>query len=115
MNKNKEIGNFAEKLALEYLQSKGLELITQNFNSRFGEIDLIMSDFDSTLVFVEVRHRKNIDDAIESITLNKQRKLIKAAEYYLIKLGFDKNCRFDAVVIDNKNNIEWLKNVISVS
>ena len=53
-----EIGQNAELLALQFLQSRGLKLIEKNFSSRHGEIDLIMSDKEG-LVFVEVRFRKN--------------------------------------------------------
>jgi putative endonuclease len=105
-------GAEAEAYALKYLQQHGLILITQNFYSRFGEIDLIMRDKES-LVFVEVRARKkSISDGIESISISKQRKLVKAANYYLVKLGRDIACRFDAFIIDGQGNFQWLKNII---
>jgi len=108
---NKQIGNQAENLALSYLYTQGLMLVTRNFFSRFGEIDLIMKD-GNALVFVEVRLRKNIDDAIESITYAKQKRLIKAAQYYLLKTKSEVECRFDAIAIDSKSEITWLKNII---
>ena len=109
---NPNRGVEAEQFALKYLSAKGLKLVKQNFYSRFGEIDLIMYDGD-TLVFVEVKARqKRIDDGIESITYAKQRKLVKTASYYLVKLGRDVACRFDAVIFDGANNCEWLKNII---
>ncbi|MEN9945898.1 MAG: hypothetical protein RLZZ293_284, partial [Pseudomonadota bacterium] len=87
-------------------------LVETNFTSRFGEIDIIMQDGDS-LVFVEVKYRQaGIEQAIESITWSKQRKLIKTAQYYLLKVGYELNCRFDAVVLDDHQQIEWLKNII---
>ena len=65
------------------------------------------------IVFVEVRQRQaSTDVAIESISPSKQKKLVKAAQYYLVKTGHDIACRFDAIAIDGNNNIEWLKNVI---
>lgn len=112
MNYSKKSGQAAEDTALAYLKQHGLALIHKNFISRFGEIDLIMRDND-TLVFVEVRKRHTgIRDAIESITNAKQRKLVKSAQYYLLKTGFDVACRFDAVLLDNSQRIEWLKNII---
>ena len=105
-------GKSSENSALQYLQQNGLRLITQNFHSRFGEIDLVMLDND-TYVFVEVKQRATgINDGIESITLSKQRKLMRTAQYYLVKLGRDVACRFDALIIDGQNNCEWLKNII---
>jgi putative endonuclease len=105
-------GKHGEDIALKYLLQQNLILITKNFHSRFGEIDLIMKDHD-TLVFIEVRKRLGgIDAAIASITPAKQRKLVKAAQYYLVKVGYDVACRFDAIVMDSKQNIQWLKNII---
>lgn len=111
MNK-KLIGNNAENIATQYLQNQGLTLVLKNFFSRFGEIDIIMRD-ENVIVFVEVRKRNgSIDDAIASITPAKQKKLVKAAQYYLLKLGQDVNCRFDVIAIDGNDQINWLKNVI---
>ncbi len=106
-------GQIAEDTALNYLREQGLILIQKNFYSRFGEIDLIMMD-GITTVFVEVRKRSSgINSAIESVTPSKQRKLIKAAEYYMLQKGFDIACRFDLIAMDNKNQIQWLKNIIN--
>jgi len=112
MHSYKQVGDVAEKQALKYLSSNGLRLIKANFYSRFGEIDLIMHDGDS-YIFVEVKVRKQgINHAIESINYSKQQKLVKTAQYFLMKLGRDVNCRFDAVVFDADGQIEWLKNII---
>ena len=50
--------HWAEKVACEALQRKGLQLIDHNFSTTLGEIDLIMRD-GSTLVFIEVRQRRS--------------------------------------------------------
>jgi|SRR6185437_4780472 len=111
-NSNRKIGSTAESFACQHLQQQGLKLVVQNFYSRFGEIDLIMVDGD-TLVFVEVKQRKQgIDNAIESITPAKQKKLILTAQYYLLKTRKNVNCRFDVIAMDGGNKVEWLKNVI---
>ncbi len=114
MHQAKLRGDLAEKLALDFLLSQGLRLVMQNFHSRFGEIDLIMRDKDS-YVFVEVKQRNTgFTNAIESITIQKQRKLVKTAQYFLLKLGQDVSCRFDAVVINQFKQLEWLKNIITL-
>ena len=81
-------GNAAEQLATEYLQAQGLRLLTRNYRSRFGEIDLIMQD-GKTVVFIEVRLRKsqNFGGAEASITSSKQHKIVMTAEYYLQENG----------------------------
>jgi putative endonuclease len=52
-----------------------------------------------TLVFVEVRFRKNSNfgGGLESITLSKQKKLRKTAELYLQQKNQELNARFDVV------------------
>jgi len=108
---NNTKGVLAEKQALSYLQAQGLALICQNYDCRFGEIDLIMRDQD-TLVFVEVRYRKNSDfgGAFASINNRKQRKIITTAKHYLSTLDNEPFCRFDAVAIDSKSTTPaWIK------
>jgi len=112
------IGNKGEQQALEFLVGEGLELICQNFYSRFGEIDLIMLEqTDNYLVFIEVRHRKNMGygTARESINQAKQQKLRKTAEYFLLKNKKYRHqpARFDVILstpTGGKDSIEWLKN-----
>jgi len=59
-NLTRSIGQQTEQLACEYLQKHRLKLVTKNYRCSRGEIDLIMRDQHS-LVFVEVRYRKNIN------------------------------------------------------
>ena len=117
---SRDIGQYGEQLALQYLQSKGLTLICQNFNCRYGELDLIMSD-DDVLVFVEVKYRsgKAYGGAISAIPITKQRKLIKTALKYMQLQGLVNHvARFDVVAIDklddnsvvSDNDIVWIKN-----
>ena len=106
-------GSDAEKLAAEFLQQQGLQLLAHNYRSRFGEIDLIMQD-GSVLVFVEVRQRSRADygGAAASIDVHKQRKLISTAQHYLAQLHHTPPCRFDALLIDDAAgcHVQWLKN-----
>jgi len=100
-----------EQQALAFLKQQGLLLICQNFYCRYGEIDLIMSDQD-TLVFVEVRYRKNQDygGATASITQQKQKKLIKTAKHYLAQLDSEPYCRFDVIAINQATTQpQWIQ------
>lgn len=94
-------GTEIEQLAEEYLIRQGLQPCDRNQYSRVGEIDLIMWDAD-TLVFVEVRYRKHEDflSAAESITVTKQRRIIRTASRYLQQQfgNTPPDCRFDVVV-----------------
>lgn len=101
-------GQHFETQALRFLQQQGLTLIAQNWQQpKIGEIDLIMIEQGSAwpiLVFVEVRQRarSQFGDASMSITKAKQRKLIKAARYFLQQHPqyADYECRFDVVTYD---------------
>lgn len=116
------LGHRAEQLALEHLHSSGLELIERNFRCRVGELDLVMLDA-TCLVFVEVRCRKaaanvpssRFPTAVESIGPNKQRKLAKAALYFLARHKAYRNhtVRFDVVAFDgpspDRYRLQWIK------
>ena len=107
-----QTGDAGEERALAYLQQQGLRLVERNFRCKMGEVDLIMRQ-DAVLVFVEVRARA--DDrhggAAASITPAKQRRLIRAAQFYLQRLRTLPACRFDVIAIDG-DTLRWLKNVL---
>jgi len=106
-------GNQAERYAEAFLARHKLVLVQRNYWCRFGEIDLIMRDGE-TLVFVEVRMRanRNFGGAGSSITLSKQRKVVRAARHYLLSLRTEPCCRFDAVLLSGNDgsDIEWIRN-----
>jgi putative endonuclease len=112
-----ETGNITEKLASEYLTLQNLTLVTQNFHSKYGEIDLIMLD-GSTYVFVEVKYRKNNNygGSLVAVTHRKQKKLRLCAKYYLQQHqlnDYNTPCRFDIIALEGdikKPDINWLKN-----
>ena len=80
-----QIGIKAEKVACKFLKKQGLSLITRNFITPLGEIDLIMQDSES-IVFIEVRSRQpGLVTAMETVNLPKQQKIIRSANIYLQK------------------------------
>ena len=105
-------GALAEEAAAEFLKGRGLRLLERNYSCRFGEIDLIMRD-GGTLVFVEVRYRRNkaFGGAIESITGAKREKLLRAARHYMSAAQEFPACRFDAVLLSgDTQELEWIEN-----
>lgn len=118
---NKHVGSAAEEVAYQYLIKQGLKPIVRNYACKLGEIDLIMEDARS-LVFVEVRYRKQITygSPFESVNFSKQQKLIKTAKHYLQKQRSycTQACRFDVVAIVKQAesyNVDWLKDAFQVS
>lgn len=103
-----------ERVAAKHLRRHKLVPVEENFRCKGGEIDLIMRD-GATLVFVEVRQRASSQQggAAASITPAKIRRLICAAQVYLLRFPVTPPCRFDVVAIDGER-LEWLQNVIEV-
>ena len=111
----KSIGSQGEQIAEQYLRKQGLQYLNRNANYRFGEIDLVMLDKD-TIVFIEVRVRSNphYGSGAESVTFNKQRKLIKAAQLWISqnRRYADRNFRFDVISLTSGGEINdclWYK------
>ena len=115
----KRIGDAAEDEALQYLQAQGLRLVMRNYRTPGrggGEIDLIMQDPDNPLVFVEVRKRKSTrhGGAAASVGRVKQRRIVFAAQFYLLKLRTLPPCRFDVVEV-TPDGLAWLKAAFDAS
>ena len=116
----KVIGDEAEALACDYLSEQGLYLLERNYRCRGGEIDLIMQHDDS-LVFVEVRYRRNITygRAAETVTAYKQRRVIHCARVYMNHHGNSNvPARFDVVSIEgepDQRQIEWISNAFQAT
>jgi putative endonuclease len=112
----KAIGDDAESLALAYLQRQGLVLVQRNYrvaggpHARGAEIDLILRERDGTLVFVEVRSRATASHggALASVGGAKQRRIVRAAQHYLLRLPVLPPCRFDVVALEG-GQIQWVK------
>ncbi|HEU4459473.1 MAG TPA: YraN family protein [Methylibium sp.] len=109
-------GDGAEALALAHLLRAGLVLVERNYrvaagpSRRAGEIDLVMRDRDGTLVFVEVRARRSASHggAAGSVSASKQRRIVYAAQHYLLRWPAAPACRFDVVAIDGER-LAWLR------
>lgn len=98
-------GDAAEAAALRHLLDAGLKQVATNANYRGGELDLVMLDESrrdgNTLVFVEVRYRKSqaFGGGFASVDFNKRRKIVHAAQLFLLSHRQYANapCRFDVI------------------
>jgi putative endonuclease len=92
-----------------------MALVTRNYrvargpSARGGEVDLIMRATDGTLVFVEVRARRNSQHggAAASVSARKRARIVLAAQHYLLRYRSLPPCRFDLVAIDGEQ-LSWL-------
>lgn len=99
---NNLFGKAGENYAANLLSDKGYQIITRNFRSRFGEIDIIAIDKD-TLVFIEVKTRlnKKFGEPQEAVTVSKLNKIKKVGEFFsLTHPTLPKKFRIDVVAIN---------------
>jgi putative endonuclease len=113
---NAKVGATAEGQAAEFLQGQGLVLIARNLTCKTGELDLVCLDAE-VLVIVEVRLRGRMDfgGALASVTWRKQRKLIRATQFFWQRQAEwrTRRLRFDVVALepraDGTRDIIWVK------
>ena len=94
------LGVSAEGYAAIFLGAKGYRTIARRWKSPVGEIDLVVKR-GRLIVFVEVKARKALDVAAESVLVRQRRRIVAAAEAWLAAhpehAGYD--MRFDAVLV----------------
>jgi len=115
----REFGAELEAFASKQMQVQGCKIVAQNYLCKLGEIDIIMYD-NQTLVFVEVRYRKqnSFGGAVASVDNKKQKKIIKTASLYLQSNNLTDKvaCRFDVFAIQgNLANLtyDWIKHAFT--
>jgi len=94
------LGLSAEGKAAMLLAAKGYRTIARRWKSPVGEIDLVVKR-GQLIAFVEVKARKALDEAAESVLVRQRRRIVAAAEAWLAAhpehAGYD--MRFDAVLV----------------
>ena len=113
------VGTKYERGAEKFLIKNNLRTLDRNFRCESGEIDLVMEDSD-VVVFVEVRSRR--DNArggpFESITATKQKRIIRAATFYLATRPIlqQRACQFDAVGATThlgRTKYDWIRDAFA--
>ena len=116
---NIDLGISAEKAAAVFLKDKGYKILSTNYRTRLGEIDIVAKEKD-TLVFVEVKARRSDRFGLpqEAVTARKQRQISKAALSFLKENNLlDKKARFDVVSLvcgDFQTGPELIKNAFEL-
>jgi putative endonuclease len=119
------LGQKGEDLATAYLLKAGYQIVERNYRNHFGEIDIIafsLAQKTKTLVFVEVKTRKNtlFSHPSEAVTKKKQLQISKAALGYLEQNNLTAMAaRFDVVAIILPDNgppqIDLIENAFDLS
>ena len=72
----------AETVAARYLMSLGYEIAEQRYKTKFGEVDIIARR-DDVVLFVEVKARKSLTEALDSVSYASQRRIEAAGEHWI--------------------------------
>ncbi len=125
---SKQLGDLGERIASEYLEDKGYRILDRKYSPRFvsgplrGEIDII-AEKEKTISFIEV---KTLEDNFgqeffpeQKVDFKKQRKIIKAAENWLMekRIPLDSKQQIDVISVEidsvsKKAKIRHLKNAV---
>lgn len=113
---NKTVGSFGETLVIAYLENLNYEILDKNFNTKFGEIDIVAKDKDE-YVFIEVKTRtsKKYGMPIEAVNENKVSHIKSASKVYIYLNRLEnKFIRYDIIEVyfisKNKYYINHLRN-----
>ena len=94
------LGCWGEELAVRYLRKKGYDIVERDWHSNHRDIDIIAL-LDDTLVFVEVKTRRNRDfsEPESAVNYQKQRNLLQSINHFLKTKSIDLPWRFDVITI----------------
>ena len=114
MRNTTEIGRYGESVACFYLQNNKFKIVEQNFYASHNEIDIIAEN-KKYIVFVEVKTRSSVayGDVRETVTPQKMRNVVLAAEAYVKKNMIDLDVRFDVVTILTRGDTYEIEHVRS--
>lgn len=114
------LGKKGEKIAEQYLKTKGYKLVARNYRCPLGELDLIALDR-RVIVFIEVKTRTGhrFGTPLEAVEFRKQQKMIRVAQYFLSeKRLHQREARFDVVGISwpqREPVVEHIENAFELS
>ena len=101
MAAHNELGKWGEDLAVAFLQGQGYTIIERDWKSGRRDIDIIAKDETGTIVFVEVKTRRNrlFGEPEEAIDYRKMQSLQQAINHYIKFRCINGNVRFDIISI----------------
>lgn len=113
------IGRRAERYVARCMKRRGFSILERNYLCKGGEIDLIARRGD-LLVIMEVRYKRagTLRDAIETVTLDKQRRIMQSARHFLQRHPELAKCnvRFDVAGVSGNGlflECDWVENAFT--
>ncbi len=116
------LGKLGERHAARYLRKQGFVILTKNYRTSLGEIDIIAKE-ENILAFIEVKTRSTRMYGLpqEAVDDRKKRQLIRTARLFLKECGdLEPLCRFDVVAVSVGANgrafdIDLIRNAFDAS
>lgn len=95
-----ETGLLAETAAAWILRLQGYRILARRYKTPVGEIDIVARR-GRTTVFVEVKRRAAMADALQSVSAPAQARITRAAQHFLAARGQDGGgaLRFDVIAL----------------
>ncbi len=93
-------GARGEWLAAFFLRLKGYSIEDRNFRCKSGEIDIVARKGDQ-IIFVEVKARASVQEALDSVSFQAQRRIANAANVWISRRkDYDRlSWQFDIIAI----------------
>ena len=103
-----DIGRIGENIAASYLQNQNYKIVTRNYRSAHGEIDIIAVNKE-TLVFIEVKSRTpasfhKYGSGKYAIDTYKRTAFLSAVKTYLYRYPSKKSKRIDVIEVTFNNS-----------
>ena len=108
--RREKTGRRAENLAAVYLTLKGYKIVARRFKTKSGEIDLIARR-KSLLIVVEVKARKSMRQAEESISQKSKKRIETAAFQFMSQNRWTRGLglRFDVIFVLSPIRLKHMK------
>jgi putative endonuclease len=96
----REIGEKAETLARQHLRKLGYKILDKNWHHGHLELDIV-AQHNNMLVVVEVKARTGLryEHPSEAVTNTKIKRIVEAADAYLIENNINMGTRFDVITV----------------
>jgi putative endonuclease len=102
------LGSLGEKLAEDYLKKKGYRIIEKNYQTKWGELDLVAKK-DHKIIFVEVKtiQQKQGFRPADQVNFKKGRQLLKMVQIYLAKKKLPQEGHYQIDIVAIEVNASW--------
>lgn len=99
----KKIGDDGEDRAVTFLSESGYSIVSRNWRTKGGEIDIIAQKGD-VLVFAEVKTLPsgNLETLSHELDFRKRKRIIETSKFFLLtnRQYNDSKIRYDVLVVD---------------